>query len=434
MSLPALASTFALLLASSAPPGNTPIQRAPRGPDVSLYRPAVCGVPGQACCRWPNALEGIDARHCNAGAGCDIATDTCVAPCGAAGQVCCDGPDTYAPQGNRSPTGGLYCQGADCVPRKQMCAAGACPIATRRCDETCGKTEGGACCAPDAGIAVASCKSPEFVCDFSDTSLDSGTCVRCGGMGAPACPGGNCNPVPPGQMRTVERNGVCVACGYVGLPECASGRRCDAGSAPDPRSDLCSAAGGTDQPCMEDGFCGYDGMFCDQSRTCRVCGSPGQPCCPDQPLLGGGRLKPCGGWSNLQCAEFNGRQVCQYRPGQGPGGGGGGGAPPPGPRTCGGELYQIGVTNTFVVWVRQPSGCAFGVQYQANSTGEAAKCAAAVYGSLVIEEPVEQYEFSMDGPLGCRTVHVYAKDEDDGGLCAYAQCHNCSEPRRGSCP
>lgn len=315
-----------------------------------------------------------------------------------------------------------------------MCTAGACPKDTRRCDDTCGKTVGGACCAPDAGIAVASCKSPDLVCEFNRTSLASGTCVPCGVQGKPPCPGVGCK-VVPGQMRTKERDGVCVACGYIGLPECTEGRRCDAASAPDPRRDLCVAAGGQDQPCMEDGFCGYDGMFCDSARTCRVCGSPGQPCCPDQPVMGGGRLEPCGGYSNLHCASFNGRPVCQYRPGQAPpGGGGGGGSPPNAPRTCGGQPYQFGVTTTFLVWIRQPMGCAFGVQYQANSYDEAAQCARSPHGGAVITDAVEEYTLSMAGPLGCTTTQVFAKDEEDAKTCVWYQCTNCSEPTPGTCP
>jgi hypothetical protein len=36
--------------------------------------------------------------------------------------------------------------------------------------------------------------------------------------------------------------------------------------------------------------------------------------------------------------------------------------------------------------------------------------------------------------LGCRTVDVYAKDEDDASACAQAQCINCGEPVPGECP
>ena len=133
---------------------------------------AVCGAPGQSCCKWPTFIPGLDPRYCGVGAGCDIATNTCVTPCGAGGQVCCDGPDTYAPQGDRSPTSPLYCANGDCVSRKQMCAAGACTRETRRCNELCGKAAGAGCCPPDAGIAVASCKVP-----------GSRVCVRRAGPG-----------------------------------------------------------------------------------------------------------------------------------------------------------------------------------------------------------------------------------------------------------
>ena len=393
----------------------------------------LCGAPGQSCCTWPNATGTLDPRHCNAGAGCDIATNTCVAPCGGGGEVCCDGPDTYAPQGDRSPTG-LYCANGECTARKQMCTSGACTRETRRCNDTCGKSAGAACCPPDAGIAVASCKAEGLICAFNETDMGSGTCVHCGEQGQPSCPGGQCK--ASSGVRTMERNGICVACGYVGGPKCPDGRKCDAG-APDPHGPLCIPGGGQDQPCLEGRFCGYDGMFCDSSNVCRLCGAPGQPCCPNQPLLGGGYTKECGGYSNLQCANFNGRRVCQYKPGQAPGNGGGGNNNPPdnSPKTCGGQPYQIGTTTTFPIWLRQLNGCAvLATAYQANSFAEALQCARSAYGDRVIGEGVEEYTFSMNGPLGCRTVQVYGKDEDDASSCAQAQCINCSEPTPGSCP
>jgi hypothetical protein len=393
---------------------------------------AVCGAPGQSCCKWPNALPGFNPSYCDAGAGCDIATNTCVTPCGAGGQVCCDGPDTYAPQGDSSPTGAFFCRNGDCKPRRQMCDSGSCVRETRRCNDQCGKTAGAACCPPDASVGVASCKSPDLVCE--GPSHASGTCVRCGEQGQPPCVGGECR-ISAG-VRTMERNGICVACGIVGLPKCPSAPRCDAGGAPDPHGPNCIPGGGKDQPCLEGKFCGYDGMFCDNTNVCRVCGAPGEPCCPNQPLLGGGFTKECGGYSNLQCANFNGRRVCQYKPGQAPGQGSPP-PPPPGPKTCGGNDYQFGVTTTYPVWIRDGNGCAgVGAAYQANSPAEAIECAKTVYGTLVIEEPVEQYTMSMDGPgLGCRTVQVWAKDEDDAGSCAQSLCLNCDEPVPGAtCP
>jgi hypothetical protein len=187
---------------------------------------------------------------------------------------------------------------------------------------------------------------------------------------------------------------------------------------------------------MEGRLCGYDGMFCDDTNVCRLCGGPGQPCCPNQRLLGGGVTRECNGHTNLQCANFNGRRVCQYKPGQAPGDGRPPPPPPSGqPKTCGGQPYQIGVTTTFALWVRQYTGCAVvGGAVQANSWAEALQCGTAVFGEAVISEPVEPYTYSMNGPLGCRTVDVYAKDEDDASACAQAQCINCSEPVPGVCP
>lgn len=237
-------------------------------------------------------------------------------------------------------------------------------------------------------------------------------------------------------IRTMERDGVCVACGYVGLalPQCSSGRKCDVG-APDPQGPNCIPGGDKDQPCLEGRLCSYDGMFCDTSNTCRLCGTPGQPCCPNQPLLGGGVTKECGGFSNLHCANFNGRRVCQYMPGQAPGSGNPPPPPPAQPKTCGGQPQQLGVTSTFPIWVRESTGCAvIGTAHQANSFNEAVQCARTVYGDTVITENVEQYTFSMDGPLGCRSVQVYGKDEEDASSCAQYQCVNCSEPVTGTCP
>lgn len=429
-------ATLVFGAASAGPSPNSHVDRlirdrnvreVPRLSDLFL----TCGAPGQVCCKWTNSLPGFDPSYCQAGAGCDITTNTCVTPCGGGGQVCCDGPDTYAPQSNRSPTG-PYCTNGNCSPRKQMCASGACTRESRRCNDQCGKTAGAACCPPDAGIAVASCKAPDLICDFGAHGMDSGTCVHCGEQGQPPCPGEMCR--QSAGARTIVLNDICVACGFEGKPKCYDRPMCNAGLAPDPHGPNCIPAGGKDQLCLEGKFCGYDGMFCDATNTCRLCGQPGQPCCPNQPLLGGGFTKECGGYSNLQCVDFNGRPVCQYKPGQAPGGGN---PPPPPtqPKTCGGHPYQIGTTTSFPVWIRQYTGCAVvGVTYQANSFAEAEQCARSAYGDSVISESVEEYTFSMDGPLGCRTVNVYAKDENDASSCAQAQCINCGEPVPGTCP
>jgi hypothetical protein len=233
-------------------------------------------------------------------------------------------------------------------------------------------------------------------------------------------------------MRTIARDGVCVACGWVGGPQCDTRPRCNAGAAPGSTFGPCVAAGGKDQPCLEGDVCGYDGMFCDASKTCRVCGGPGQPCCPPQPQLGGGTLKECYA-ASLQCNPVGGGRICQYVPGtaperQPP-------ARPPTVRTCGGNEYQLGVTTTYPVWIRLATGCAsLATSYAANSPQEALQCAKAAFGDLVITSTVLEYEYSMNGPLGCRTHQVYATDTDDAEMCVQSLCTNCDPPFEGKCP
>jgi hypothetical protein len=104
-------------------------------------------------------------------------------------------------------------------------------------------------------------------------------------------------------------------------------------------------------------------------------------------------------------------------------------------RTCGGNPYQIGVTDTYPVWIRLDTGCASpATSYAANTPQEALQCAQAAFGDRVITSTVSEYEFSMIGPSGCQTVQVYAADAEDGEMCAQSLCINCDSPFAGKCP
>ncbi len=159
----------------------------PGGQEVVVQGPAFrfCGGPGQTCCEPYRGSGGgvIGPSHCNEGLGCNVATDKCERPCGQSGQVCCDGPDTVAPQG------GPFRLGAsgNFVLRLPMCQSSACDLTTRRCVADCGRSAGEACCGPQPSLAVASCLDPSLACNFSDTSLERGTCATCGGLGQISC-------------------------------------------------------------------------------------------------------------------------------------------------------------------------------------------------------------------------------------------------------
>lgn len=270
-------------------------------PPVLLYR---CGAPGEACCRWRNATPNVDPRYCKVDAGCDITTDTCVSPCGGPGQPCCDGPDTFAPQGNQSPTGALFCPGGGgpCTPRKQMCATGVCNVQTRRCDVNCGRIEGQACCTHGADFAVGTCLDPKLVCNNPLSS--EGKCLRCGQLNGTPCPDGSCQAQSPPLRLSAVTTDTCVPCGSVGQPICGSQPVCDDGATQalpgsqcvacgeagqlacsrgtpcrglaKPEGRRCVAVGKIGTPC-HDGQC-EPGATCD-GGMCVACGLPGQPCC-----------------------------------------------------------------------------------------------------------------------------------------------------------
>jgi hypothetical protein len=231
----------------------------------------------------------------------------------------------------------------------------------------------------------------------------------------------------------VERNGVCVACGLPGAPKCSGLRQCGPGAAPDPFRDQCVIAGGKDEPCLEGGFCGFDGMFCDASKKCRLCGQPGQRCCPDQEKLGGGRLLECGGFSNVVCEGNPAQRFCHLTPPPSSG------PPPPPPSnppvTCSGQPFGIGLTQRFEIWAREADGCATRAAFLfANSAVEALGCARASVPN-VIEDVVQEFRVAASGPRGCSGFTIVAKDVEDAKSCAQALCGiDCGEAELGECP
>lgn len=173
----------------------------------------ICGGAGQACCVDPG-----NPSHCGVGLGCDLASNRCVAPCGGNGQACCSGPDSYAGFGNKNPTSPMYCANDAvgelvCSPRKQMCSSGSCDISTQRC-LACGQKAGDACCPPDAQQATSSCKQKTLLCQTANPFQAGGTCINCGQLNGPPCPGDECS-----AGLSVD-HGVCVACGKIGQPTC----------------------------------------------------------------------------------------------------------------------------------------------------------------------------------------------------------------------
>ena len=156
---------------------------AARPPNVMGF---TCGIEGGLCCGPYRSPSGgvIGPSHCKAGLGCNTETMRCERPCGSSGEVCCDGPDTVASQARfwRNARGQF-------VPTKSMCENSACDATTRRCVGDCGQTAGAPCCGPQPSNATATCINPSTTCKFSDTTLERGTCVSCGGLGELPCRG-----------------------------------------------------------------------------------------------------------------------------------------------------------------------------------------------------------------------------------------------------
>lgn len=171
---------FGFAVSASAQTSDV-IRRLPLEGDFAAFS---CGGAGQHCCPPYRGSAGIiGPTHCNEGLGCNISANICEAPCGGAGQICCDGPETVAAQG-----GPIFIDASGAVKqRKQMCEASVCVPAARRCTADCGLKEGDACCGPQTMLAVASCINPSLACHFSDSSLGTGVCEKCGAFGQIPC-------------------------------------------------------------------------------------------------------------------------------------------------------------------------------------------------------------------------------------------------------
>ena len=181
LTIAALALLCSALDASAAP---VPATRLP--PTVF----ARCGDKGQSCCDQYRGPSGgvIGPRHCNAGLGCNAATNRCESACGKAGNVCCDGPDTVVVSGGvyqppNAPKGAF-------VPKRAMCQASSCDRATNRCRADCGQRAGDACCPPQPTVGIATCQGAGLTCQSPGTpgfKPSMGIGITRGGICVPPC-------------------------------------------------------------------------------------------------------------------------------------------------------------------------------------------------------------------------------------------------------
>jgi hypothetical protein len=183
------------------------------------------GDKGEVCCGpYRYAGGSCGTSHCNAGLGCNIATNTYEQPCGHPGEVCCDGPDTIGFQGPNcaSQSGRIYIDSTgNVVLRKPMCQDSVCDMTTRRCVTNCGANAGEPCCGPQPYLAVASCTKPTLVCRFASYSFERGTCEPCGGLWQIPCEvGESCR-----QGRERVDGSICEPCGGVDQLPCLQGER-----------------------------------------------------------------------------------------------------------------------------------------------------------------------------------------------------------------
>jgi hypothetical protein len=311
-----------------------------------------CGGPGETCCPPTQTTPA-----CTAGFICAASANLCQ-KCGGPGEPCCPGST---------------CSGANC------CLAGRCHLAgdTCRIDSVsfgvcqdgrcgCGKLSE-PCCPQTAGFVQPRCTDPDTACTGGSFS-STGTCAKCGGPGAPCCPGQLCNEPGlaclgsagegicqrcggPGELccpGTVRCNGSdtvcvgqsssarCVKCGTAsptsgGRVPCCAGNQCRDGSCCVNEefntpfcvavnssclvvsgvcgsNGSCGGCGGVGQPCCSGRYCTGSGTMCSSTgsgSTCIPCGRLGQPCCS---RYSSSALPPCEG--SLKCTQVSGVSQC----------------------------------------------------------------------------------------------------------------------------
>lgn len=437
-----------------------------------IYTRQDCDAPGDTCCGPDTEVK---TRHCHAGLGCDVTSGICQA-CGAPGQPCCDGD--YTGFSLRGYTGILL----DSRERIESCNAGAaCDarlagdgtswLGTRRC-QACGTKQGGPCCAPDVRYALGRCfadaaSGANLVCD-DPWAGERGACVPCGRHhGDRACLSG----IPCTDDALVEQDGICVACGQPDLPTCDRGEPCRGGqSVPNKSWSRCVAAGGANQPCLPNGGCSYQGMFCNARKICEPCGDGGQSCCPaaqgapcrigecqadrcfacgytnmpvcpgadpcrDGSEADGGTCRACGNPGQRCCYTLSIRCYDRRRcedgrcPVAGAGGGGGGETW----KTCSGQPVTW-TSAARPVAIEDANGCVVVTSHYASSPEEAIQCARAQYGESVIPGEVTDFPFAVTCPsTGCNQRTYPGRDHDGAESCAEATSPGCSV-EDGGCP
>lgn len=432
------------------------------------YIPQKCDAAGDPCC---SADGEVKTDHCHKGLGCNITTGQCEA-CGAPGQACCDGHFTGFSL--RGYTGILL----DDTERIESCDAGArCDarfseekwLGTRTC-QACGTQEGGSCCNPDVRYALGRCftdarSNTPLTCNDPWTN-SGGICLPCGRTDGEIA----CMTARPCADGLIEKDGYCRVCGGIGQPPCDYGEPCRVDqSVPNKSFTQCVPAGGPGQPCLANGGCNYQRMFCNSKKVCEVCGEGGAVCCPPsegrQCTVGecrnnvcfacgyagmpecstgdrcrdgsepvGGTCRRCGNEGEPCCFSMSIRcfdgmsckdRVCRRPP-----------APPPPPqtaKTCSGQPWTWS-TLPRPVWLEDSNSCVGYTTLIASTPEEAVQCARNQHGEAVIGSQVEDFPVAVTCPsTGCNQRTYPARDQQSAVDCAEATNPTC-EAEAGVCP
>ncbi len=469
------------------PSGFNWLSRISVSVDANLLLPQHCEEIGKPCCRSDSGVKG---PHCHNGLGCNVNSGLCEA-CGKPGQVCCDGH--YTDFSGKSYTGVLWntnerissCDdGTRCD--ATLAPDGVSWLGTRRC-QACGIKLGGPCCAPDNRYALGRCfrdatTNEPLACNDPWAGA-GGTCIACGKQaGQPAChiPGEDpCVDTSHGDQNLAsltEENYICVSCGWPGMPTCDRGDPCRGNnSVPNKSWSQCVLAGGPNQPCMKNGKCGYQGLFCNSNKICEQCGEPGTLCCPPgsypdnrtcndpgecrllpkmPPALGvefrcfacgyanmpvcqtgdlcrdssepiSGMCRPCGKEGQPCCRTYLSIRCydgmrCEDNVCKKPSGGGGGQQP----KRCNGQPYTIN-TLPRPVGIEGSDGCVAYENFASDGQAEAVQCARAKYGNAVVED-VNDFTWSVTCGGFCNMTTFYARDYAAAARCAYSIFPTCT--------